>query len=120
MKFHPAIFLATILFFVFPSAHAQNMDNEKLEKILYVVSDTIKGQSGAWEFTLNGMPMLCLTDQSNNRMRIISPVREVKDVSDEQMEEAMAANFHSALDVRYAVSNDILWVAYIHPLKELT
>ena len=31
----------------------------------------------------------------------------------------MEANFHSVLDARYAVSEDILWVAYIHPLREL-
>ncbi|MEM6844101.1 MAG: hypothetical protein AAF632_17875 [Bacteroidota bacterium] len=96
------------------------MDNEKLEKILYVVSDTITGQNGGWEFSVNGLPMLCITDQINNRMRIIAPVREIKDVSDDELKEAMAANFHSALDVKYAISNDLMWVAFIHPLKELS
>lgn len=102
------------------SAFAQHMNNENLEKILYVISDSLQGQPGGWEFTVNGLPMLCMTDQHNNRMRIISPVREMTEVSDEQIKEAMAANFHSALDVKYAISNDILWVAYIHPLKELS
>ena len=32
----------------------------------------------------------------------------------------MKANFHTALDARYAISDGILWAAFIHPLKELT
>lgn len=31
----------------------------------------------------------------------------------------MEANFHTALDVKYAISDDILWSVFIHPLKEL-
>ncbi len=118
-------FLKIICFYLFTflllsPAYSQNMDNEKPEKILYVVSDTIAGENGGWEFSVNGLPMLCITDQVNNRMRIIAPVREMKDVSDDQLKEAMAANFHSALDVKYAISNDLVWAAFIHPLKELS
>jgi len=36
------------------------------------------------------------------------------------MLECMEANFHTALDSKYAISNNILWSAFIHPLKELT
>ncbi len=99
---------------------AQMMDNDKLEKIIYVMSDSVVGTNGMWEMQIKGMPMMCITDQTNNRMRIIAPVKEAKDVTEEEMKAAMEANFHTALDVRYAVSNDIMWVAYIHPLKELT
>ena len=69
---------------------------------------------------VNGMPMMCLTDEFHNRMRIVTPVAEMKDVTDEQIRAAMEGNFHSALDVKYAISSDVMWVAYIHPLKELT
>ncbi|MEM7368370.1 MAG: hypothetical protein AAF587_07180 [Bacteroidota bacterium] len=102
------------------TAIGQNMDNEKLEKILYVVSDTITGQAGYWQMMLRELPILCMTDQTNNRMRIISPVSEMEDVTKKQLLKCMEANFHTALDVKYAVSDEILWVAYIHPLKELS
>ncbi len=102
------------------SSHAQNMNNETLEKILYVVSDTIQGSAGGWEFAVSGLPMLCITDETNNRMRIISPVMAMEDVTEEQIQETLKANFHSALDVKYAVSEDIMWVVYIHQLQELT
>ncbi len=32
----------------------------------------------------------------------------------------MEANFHSALDVKYAISNDIVWSIFVHPLAELS
>ena len=63
---------------------------------------------------------MCITDEFHNRMRIISPINETKNLSDDEMTKCMEANFHTALDVKYAVSDDILWTAYIHPLKELT
>ena len=53
-------------------------------------------------------------------MRIIAPIVEINEVTDEQLRRCMQANFHSALDIRYAISDDLLWSAFIHPLKELT
>ena len=96
------------------------MNNTNLEKILYVVSDTPRGSQGFWEFFIGETPMICMTDEANNRMRIISPVKEMIDVTLEEAESAMEANFHSALDVRYAVAEGVMWVAYIHPLEELS
>lgn len=64
--------------------------------------------------------MLCITDENANRMRIISPVAMEEDLEPDQLKACMEANFHSALDVRYALSEGTVWVAYIHPLQELT
>lgn len=96
------------------------MNNEILEEIFTEVSDSITGDYGAWQFLVDEVFMLCFTDESNNRMRIISPVAEMNDITDVQIGAAMEANFHSALDVRYAISDGVMWVAFIHPLKELT
>lgn len=101
------------------SVAAQNMDNEKLEKILYVVGDTLTGSPGLWHFSVGEVVMMCITDEVHNRMRIISPISETADLTADEMQAAMEANFHSALDARYAVSEGMMWAAYIHPLKEL-
>ena len=53
-------------------------------------------------------------------MRIISPIAESKAISDELLKAAMVANFHTALDVKYAITDGILWSVFIHPLKELS
>ena len=113
--------LILILFFVTSAIqlHAQDMTNARLEKIISSLSDTIIGQNGAWEFRIGDLPMICITDENHNRMRIVAPIAEMKDITVEQMKTAMEANFHSALDVKYAISDEVMWVVYIHPLKEL-
>ncbi len=96
------------------------MDNEKLERIIYTMSDTLAGQAGQWKFLIGELPMFCLTDELHNRMRIISPITDVSELGQDELRKCMEANFHSALDVRYSISEGVLWVAYIHPLRELT
>ncbi len=101
------------------SSQGQNMNSSDLEKIIYVVSDSIRGDNGNWQFMLKGRILVCITDEKNNRMRIMSPIVKQKTLDYGDMLKLMEANFHTALDVRYAISDDILWSIYIHPLKEL-
>ncbi|OEK06054.1 hypothetical protein A8C32_18650 [Flavivirga aquatica] len=96
------------------------MNNEKLEMIYTKASDSIKGQSGAWQFYIKQIPLMSITDANHNRMRIISPIADSNNLSDELIKAALVANFHTALDVKYAVSDGILWSVFIHPLKELS
>ncbi|WP_298237230.1 hypothetical protein [uncultured Algibacter sp.] len=111
------LFLLAILPQVFFS---QEMDNEKLETIYTTVSDSIHGNLGAWQFYIQDIPMMSITDANHNRMRIISPIADSNGVSDKLLKAALVANFHTALDVKYAVSDGVLWVVFIHPLKELS
>ena len=96
------------------------MNNDKLNSIFHSLSDNFQGQNGHWKFNINELIFICLTDQLHNRMRIISPVVKMDEVTDAQLLKSMEANFHSTLDVRYAVSDGVLWAAFIHPLGELT
>lgn len=118
MRHLRALFLMMAIFLALPG-QAQEMDNKGLQEILDTISDTVQGSNGNWQFVVNGLPMFCVTDQTHNRMRIVTPIQHLEDVSAEQLAACMEANFHTALDARYAVSDDILWVAYIHPLREL-
>lgn len=61
-----------------------------------------------------------MTDENANRMRIISPIVEVFKLDEKELNNALTANFHTALDVKYAISDEILWSVFIHPLKELS
>ena len=96
------------------------MTNEILGEIITKEADTIVGVLGNWQFVYKETPMLCVTDASNNRMRIIAPITESQNLDEDLLLDSMTANFHSALDVKYAISNGILWSAFVHPLKELT
>ncbi|WP_128755193.1 hypothetical protein [Aquimarina sediminis] len=99
---------------------AQDMDNNKLQELIKKNADTLNGSLGNWKFIYKKIPMLCVTDQTNNRMRIISPITSSNSLDKDLLLDTMTANFHSALDVKYAISNEILWSVYIHPLKELS
>ena len=99
---------------------SQEMNNEKLNEIFISISDTIHGENGQWRFIIKDVVFVCLTDTTHNRMRIISPITETSTLDEDQKTLSLLANFHTALDVKYAISDDILWSVFIHPLKELT
>jgi hypothetical protein len=99
---------------------AQQMNNATLETLLTKHSDSIQGQTGNWRFAIQDKLFICLTDENNNRMRIISPITEVATLDEQLLKNCLIANFHTALDVKYAISDDILWSVFIHPLKELS
>lgn len=98
---------------------SQNMNNDDLEKIIYVVADSLRGNKGNWQFMIKDRILICITDEKNNRMRIISPIIEQKKLNYADMLKLMEANFHTVLDVKYAIADDLLWSVFIHPLKEL-
>jgi len=102
------------------SVQSQNMNNSDLEKIIYVVSDSLQGVTGNWQFLIEDKLFICVTDEKHNRMRIISPIMEEVKLSNTDRQKLLEANFHTALDARYAIANDYLWAVFIHPLKELS
>ena len=95
------------------------MNNQKLQEVLASLSD-IEGAKGNWKFAIDGIMFFCLTDEFHNRMRIIAPITKVENLEQEHIQKCMEANFHTALDIRYAFSDGVVWAAFIHPLKELT
>lgn len=112
--------LPFVVLFISFIAISQNTTNQILGEIIQKVSEETQGEDGRWQFVIGERTFLCLTDQNNNRMRIMTPITEVENLSEEELKNALTANFHTALDVKYAISNEILWSVFIHPLKELT
>ncbi|MDC8003975.1 hypothetical protein POV27_07915 [Aureisphaera galaxeae] len=107
-----ALLLSTISF--------SQMNNDRLETLLTEKVDSIDGISGRWQLVYNELPMMVITDETNDRMRIIAPIVEVDKLNEEILLDCLAANFHTALDVKYALSNDIMWSVFIHPLSPLS
>lgn len=100
--------------------NAQGMNPQKLQQLIEEVSDTTAVNGNTIQFLYKEMPLMCVYDESANRMRIIAPILETKDVKEEHLLNMLVANFHSALDVKYALSDEIIWSVFIHPLKELS
>ena len=95
------------------------MTQTMMEDIVISLADEYRGRQGFLEFQAQGMAMQLISDAKNDRMRIVTPVIEYSRVTAEQKDRMLEANFHSALDARYAVNNGIVFATYIHPLSSL-
>lgn len=96
------------------------MDGAGLETVIReLVEDQMSAMGNVIEFEFENVPLICIYDEAHNRMRIISPIKAYSEVTDAEKDQMMESNFHSALDARYCVSNDVLYAAYIHPLSPL-
>ncbi|MEM7699905.1 MAG: hypothetical protein AAF236_16030 [Verrucomicrobiota bacterium] len=97
------------------------MNGAQLESILReVAKDKIVVEGSVIEFVVEGIPIACVYDEAHDRMRLITPIKSFSEVTDEEKDAMLRSNFHSALDGRYAVSGDIVYAAFIHPLSSLT
>ena len=120
MKNFKYILIITFLIVGFNVVKAQKMDNKKLEKILSKHTDKLEGNPGYWQFKYFQLYLIVVTDETHNRMRIITPIAKVEELDSTLLSKALQANFHSVLDAKYAIADDILWSVFLHPLKELT
>lgn len=96
------------------------MNNEKMGKIFEDICDSVGGVKGNWQVIYGRRYLFIITDQTQNRMRIITPVIKEKKLSKKVIKTIMEANFDRALDAKYALYNGYLWSVFMHPLKELT
>ena len=108
------------------SAQAQTSSNslqvmtiERLETILQDETSDLQGENGQWQLTMEEQSLVVLADATNNRMRIVTPIAPANALSAQQVEAMLVANFHSALDARYAVTNGTVVSIFVHPLASL-
>jgi hypothetical protein len=95
------------------------MSQEQLESIVKEFADDARGGGGSLEFVYNNVPMAMLSNAEFDRMRIIAPIIPYQELTRPEIDAALAANFHRALDARYALSNGVLYSVYIHPLASM-
>jgi hypothetical protein len=92
---------------------------DELEEVLRDAADEMEGDEGRWQLRLGEVALACMVDVRFDRMRIIAPIAEIEEVTDEVRDACLEANFHTALDARYATSDGVLYAAFIHPLTSL-
>jgi hypothetical protein len=95
------------------------MTLDRLDAIVRALDPEAQSNGSMWQLTINEVQVLIVTDEAADRMRAITPIAKTDEVSPEDMQRILQANFDTALDARYAIAKDILWSAYIHPLKPL-
>ncbi len=98
----------------------ESMSPEKLFQVIENYSNKSQVQGNVIVFEYQQIQLYCVWDANADRMRLLSPIANRSDISDQMMEAAMQANYHSVLDARYAVGDGVLYSAFIHPLSSIT
>lgn len=95
------------------------MTYERLGKIIFALDENAQPRGPGFELSVSGVPIIVVTDPVADRMRAMVPIRRADELTSDDLERMMQANFDTALDARYAIANGTLWAAFIHPLSPL-
>lgn len=93
---------------------------DQMDAVIKALDSKATRTGNSWQFTLEERVMLVVTDATAGRMRILTPIAAIAELPDGAMQRLMQANFDTALDARYAVAQDLVWGAFLHPLDTLT
>lgn len=102
------------------------VDNQDIQRFFEIADllDSVerfeRGPNVLWQFQGQGFPMFIQTQENVNRMRIVAYIAEEPELEPEELQRLLEANYHSALDARYALTEGDLVSVFIHPLRELT
>ena len=115
MKYPCALFCLLLL--CSPHSHAMTM--EELATLIASKASQSHQQAGSVFFEYQGVNMIMMSDSQADRMRIMAPVDDLDGHSTDHLLTLMEANFHSALDARYALRGTRIYALYLHPLSSL-
>jgi hypothetical protein len=97
-----------------------HMTPDGMFQTLKSLCDRVSLERNVFQLQYDQIPLMLIFDERADRMRLISPIAQVEDLQQGMLEQAMEANFHTALDARYATSEGFVWAAFIHPMGDLT
>jgi hypothetical protein len=115
-----SLYLFSSLCISAPSLKETLMNPEKLHSIISDYSSNVTINNNVISFDYEEVTIYCIWDANADRMRMISPIAKTADLSSELLELALKANYHTVLDARYAIGDDVLYSAFIHPLSPIT
>ena len=119
--FRPMLHTFALIFALATPAFAQDaaMTPERLTDIILALDPDAAINANGIELTIEDIPVLVVMAPNADRMRAMVPIASVEDVTPEEMNRMMQANFDTALDARYAVAQGRVWGVFIHPLGAL-
>jgi hypothetical protein len=102
-----------------PGAHAEPMTNERLGLLLGRKLEKLAGRPGFWKAPAGEFEYFMVTDEKADRMRIMIPIAKIGKDDKDLAFTLLSANFHRALDAKYAINDGVIWSVFVHPLKSL-
>ena len=97
-----------------------SMNDERLGALIARLGSEVEGQPGFWRFNFGNARMVCITDETHDRMRVMAPIAALEEVKPEEILTCMKANFDKTIDTRYCINNETMWTVFLHPLNCLT
>jgi hypothetical protein len=111
------------LLFGCASATPELMTQESLASHIEEIASGAAISQNLVEFRYEGVGIACVSDGAHDRMRLISPITQIAGLDAAEaarLEILLIANFHTTLDARYAISDGVIYAAFLHPLSTLT
>ncbi len=95
------------------------MTTSAIGKLLDSYLTELEGEDGFWRGMREDVQLFVLSDESHDRMRIMAPIGELKDMESEVLQLLLEANYDRALDAKYALRGKEVWSVSVHPLATL-
>ena len=86
--------------------------NDRVEK-------NVRPPNKMWLLRAQGLPVLIQTQKDADRLRVVVFIADGSQLDREELRRLLDANYHSALDARYALAGDDLVAAFLSPMAEL-
>jgi hypothetical protein len=102
------------------TATPDGMSQELLAKHIEDIAGSAAVSPNVVEFQYDDIKIACVSDATHDRMRLISPVANLDSLQPAHLEILLVANFHTTLDARYALSEGVIYAAFLHPMSTLT
>lgn len=95
------------------------MTTASIGKILDSYLSEVEGELGFWRGMREEVQLFVLCDDTHDRMRIMAPIGELRELEPEVLQLLLQANYDRALDAKYAMRGNELWSVSVHPLATL-
>lgn len=95
-------------------------NNHTLEGYLREMIRELEGDEGRWTFNLYDVEMMLVSDEDQDRVRLMAPILPADRLDAALMRTLLEANFDRAMDARYSIWKESVWASYAHPLSSLT
>jgi len=95
------------------------MTTSAIGKLLDSYLTELEGENGFWRGVREEVQIFVLSDDSHDRMRIMAPIGELKELEANVLKMLLEANYDRALDAKYALRGREVWSVSVHPLATL-
>ena len=95
------------------------MNLKTIEALIPSLLTEVDGRPGFWRGNRGEVPIYVLCDEEHNRLRLMAPIGELKELDPDFLALLLRANFDRALDAKFSLRGDELWSLFVHPLSTL-